>query len=192
MVAEKCQFYYFGWGCCYSVHIENMKFSSIHQTMSLCTKVHIMAFVGHGDGLTTISWPKSWCRRACSHCPACRGDHTLRGDNAKAAAGASRDRPMCTIGDKGQSAQNVTDRYNVDDRLRLWLIEELGSRVGHLSPPVRLPPSGWRESSFSMCTYVHIILLICVVCAYLKQQICDTHTGEHCIWRLHNKWIWVK
>ena len=76
------------------------------------------------------------------------------------------DRPMCTVGDKGQSAQNVIDRDDVDDRLWLRLIEELGSRVGHLPPPVRLPPSGWSETSFSMCTNVHILLFHSVVCAH--------------------------
>ena len=38
-------------------------------------------------------------------------------------------RPVHAIGDQGQSAQNISDRDDVDDRPGLWLIEELGSRV---------------------------------------------------------------
>ena len=56
-----------------------------------------------------------------------------------------RDHPVRTVWDQGQSAQNVIDRDNVDDRLWLRLIEELRSSVGHLPPPVGLPPAGWSE-----------------------------------------------
>ena len=53
-----------------------------------------------------------------------------------------RDRPVRAVGDQGQSAQNVMGRDNVDNRVWLRLIEELGSRVGNLPPPVRQPPAG--------------------------------------------------
>ena len=56
-----------------------------------------------------------------------------------------RDRPVRTVGDQDQSAQNVIDGHNVYDRFWLRLIEELGTGVGHLPPPVGLPPAGWSE-----------------------------------------------
>ena len=56
-----------------------------------------------------------------------------------------RDRPVRAVGDQGQSAQDVMDRDNVDDRFRLRLIEELGSSVGNLPPPVRQPPAGCAQ-----------------------------------------------
>ena len=66
-----------------------------------------------------------------------------------------RDRPVRTVWDQGQSAQNVVDRDNVDDRLWLLLIEELGSSVGHLPPPDLLPPAGWGENLFRLCYLIH-------------------------------------
>ena len=74
-----------------------------------------------------------------------------------------RDRPVRAVGDQGQSAQNVMDRDNVDNWIWLRLIEELGSRVGNLQPPVRQPPGTEK------CTLVHILLYIS---AYV-------HSGEH-------------
>ena len=66
-----------------------------------------------------------------------------------------RDRPVRTVRDQGQSAQNVIDGYNVYDRFWLRLIEKLGSGVGHLPPPVRLPPAGWGENLFRLCYLIH-------------------------------------
>ena len=58
-------------------------------------------------------------------------------------------RPVHAVGDQGhwQSAQNIPDRDDVDDWPGLWLIEELGSRVCDLPPPVRLPPAARYETS---------------------------------------------
>ena len=82
-----------------------------------------------------------------------------------------RDSPMHTIGDQCQSTKNVMDRDNVDDWLWLWLIEEFCSCVGHLPPPIRLSPAGWREISFRMCTLVHTMM-------FYNEYV---HTGEHWI-----------
>ena len=48
------------------------------------------------------------------------------------------DGSVLAVGGQRQAAQNVLDRYNVNDRLRLRLIKQLGARVGDLPPPVRL------------------------------------------------------
>ena len=56
-------------------------------------------------------------------------------------------RPVHAVGDQGQSTQNISDRDDVDDRPGLWLIEELGSRVCDLPPPVRLPPAARYKTS---------------------------------------------
>ena len=80
-----------------------------------------------------------------------------------------RDRPVRAVGDQGQSAQNVMDRDNVDNRVWLRLIQELGSRVGNLPPPVRQPPAGWSEACRKVCTKVHIML-------YFRAYV---HSGEH-------------
>ena len=74
-----------------------------------------------------------------------------------------RDRPVHAVGDLGQSAQNVMDRDNVDNRIWLQLIEELGSRVGNLPPPVQQPPRTEK------CTLVHILL-------YFRAYV---HSSEH-------------
>ena len=63
-------------------------------------------------------------------------------------------RPVHAVGDQGQSAQNIPDRDDVDDWTGLWLIEELGSRVCDLPPPVRLPPAARYETS-SEHKYLH-------------------------------------
>ena len=120
------------------------------------TRLHIMLFQGHRDGQTTISWPRSWRRRVCSHCLAFHGDHTRTAVVMRKLQlmPVIRDSPMHTIGDQCQSTKNVMDRDNVDDWLWLWLIEELCSWVGHLPPPIRLSPAGWSEISFRMCTLV--------------------------------------
>ena len=62
-------------------------------------------------------------------------------------------RPVHAVGARdhwqGQSAQtrNIPDRDDVDDWPGLWLIEELGSRVCDLPPPVRLPPAARYKTS---------------------------------------------
>ena len=89
LVAELCPFYCFwvsGNTVC-TIGIENTTVCT--KEWQVYTRVHIMLFQSDGDGPTTISWPRSWRRRVCSHSPACLGDHIIRGCNAKAAAGAS-------------------------------------------------------------------------------------------------------
>ena len=54
------------------------------------------------------------------------------------------DGSVLAVGGQRQAAQNVLDRYNVNDRLRLRLIKQLGARVGDLPPPVRLSPARWE------------------------------------------------
>ena len=83
-----------------------------------------------------------------------------------------RDRPVRAVGDQGQSAQDVMDRDNVDDRFRLRLIEELGSSVGNLPPPVRLPPAGW-SGLVSECA------LWCTFRAQGFRACANVHSGEH-------------
>jgi hypothetical protein len=61
-----------------------------------------------------------------------------------------RDRPVPSVGDQGQATQNVLDRDKIDYRLWLGLIEELGSGVGDLPPPIWLPPAGWYKSNCQM------------------------------------------
>ena len=56
------------------------------------------------------------------------------------------DGSVLAVGGQRQAAQNVLDRYNVNDRLRLRLIKQLGARVGDLPPPVRLSPAKWSGS----------------------------------------------
>ena len=56
-----------------------------------------------------------------------------------------RDDPVLAVGRHRLSAQNVLDRYNVDDWLWLLLLKELGARVGDLPPPFRQRPAGWIE-----------------------------------------------
>jgi hypothetical protein len=56
-------------------------------------------------------------------------------------------RPVHAAGDQGQSAQNISDRDDVDDRPGFCLIKELGSRVCDLPPPVRLSPAARYETS---------------------------------------------
>ena len=56
------------------------------------------------------------------------------------------DGSVLAVGGQRQAAQNVLDRYNVNDRLRLLLIKQLGARVGDLPPPVRLSPAKWSGS----------------------------------------------
>ncbi len=43
-------------------------------------------------------------------------------------------------------APNVFDRDDIDDQFGLLLIEELGSRVGSLPPPVWLPRCRLRDN----------------------------------------------
>ena len=56
------------------------------------------------------------------------------------------DGSVLAVGGQRQAAQNVLDRYNVNYRLRLRLIKQLGARVGDLPPPVRLSPAKWSGS----------------------------------------------
>jgi hypothetical protein len=56
------------------------------------------------------------------------------------------DGSVLAVGGQRQAAQNVLDRYNVNDRLRLLLIKQRGARVGDLPPPVLLSPAGWSGS----------------------------------------------
>jgi hypothetical protein len=64
-----------------------------------------------------------------------------------------RDRPVRSVGDQGQATQNVLDMINIDDRIWSGLIEELGSGVGSLPPPIWLSPAGWYKS---YSQYLHL------------------------------------
>ncbi len=56
------------------------------------------------------------------------------------------------VGDQGQSAQNIPE----DDWPGLWLIEELGSRVCDLPPPIRLPPAAREYDSETSSEHKHL------------------------------------
>ena len=80
------------------------------------------------------------------------------------------DGSVLAVGGQRQAAQNVLDGCNVNDRMRLRLIQQLGARVGDLPPLVRLLPAGW-SGSWRKKVSVLIINIFVYPCAH-SAQVC--------------------